>query len=296
MSLPSSVRADAAAIESHLDGLFDGMTGPAGRLSDAMRYATMNGGKRLRGCLVLAAARLAHGGALPEGAMAVAASVECLHAYSLIHDDLPAMDDADTRRGKPSCHIAFDEATAVLAGDALQTMAFDLLATPATHADGNVRAALVVALARAAGVDGMAGGQMLDLEAETREMSLDEVRQMQAMKTGALIQYAAAAGGIHAGADAALQTALDRYARDLGLAFQIADDLLDYDGDAALLGKPAGQDADRGKGSFVVLMGLEPARAAAGQLIADAEAALAPWKEAAAPLCSIARFAIERRS
>lgn len=296
MSLPASVREDAAAIESHLDRLFDGMNGPAGRLSDAMRYATMNGGKRLRGCLVLAASRLAHGGTLPEGALAVAASVECLHAYSLIHDDLPAMDDADTRRGKPSCHIAFDEATAVLAGDALQTMAFELLAAPATHGDGNVRAALVTALARAAGGDGMAGGQMLDLEAETREMSLDEVRQMQAMKTGALIQYAAAAGGIHAGADTALQTALERYARDLGLAFQIADDLLDYDGDAALLGKPAGQDADRGKASFVVLMGLEPARAAAGQLIADAEAALAPWKAAADPLSSIARFAIERRS
>ena len=206
------------------------------------------------------------------------------------------MDDSDTRRGEPSCHIAFDEATAILAGDALQTMAFELLADARTHADGNVRAALVAALARAAGLDGMAGGQMLDLEAESRIMTLDEVRQMQAMKTGALIQYAAAAGGIHGGADATLQSALERYARDLGLAFQIADDLLDYDGDAELLGKPAGQDADRGKGSFVVLMGLEPARAAAGELIAGAEAALEPWGEAAAPLRSIARFAIERQS
>ena len=296
MSLPQSVSDDATAIETHLDRLFDGMNGPATRLSDAMRYATMNGGKRLRGCLVLAAARLANGGILPNGAMNVAASVECLHAYSLIHDDLPAMDDSDTRRGKPSCHIAFDEATAILAGDALQTMAFDLLAMPATHDDGTARAALVLALAGAAGLDGMAGGQMLDLEAESREMSLDEVRQMQAMKTGALIQYAAAAGGIHAGADDVLQPALERYARDLGLAFQIADDLLDYDGDAALLGKPAGQDADRGKGSFVVLMGLAPARQAAEQLIAEAEAALEPWGAAADPLRSIARFAIERRS
>ena len=296
MSLPASVRDDAAAIETHLERLFDSMTGPATRLSNAMRYATMNGGKRLRGCLVLAAARLATGGGLPDGAMNVAASVECLHAYSLIHDDLPAMDDSDTRRGKPSCHIAFDEATAILAGDALQTMAFDLLAMPTTHEDGTARVALVLALAGAAGLDGMAGGQMLDLEAESRAMSLDEVRQMQAMKTGALIQYAAAAGGIHAGAQADLQAALELYARDLGLAFQIADDLLDYDGDAALLGKPAGQDADRGKASFVVLMGLEPARQAAAQLIADAEAALAPWGTAADPLCSIARFAIERRS
>ena len=296
MSLPQSVSNDATAIENHLDRLFDGMTGPATRLSDSMRYATMNGGKRLRGCLVLAAARLANGGILPDGAMNVAASVECLHAYSLIHDDLPAMDDSDTRRGKPSCHIAFDEATAILAGDALQTMAFDLLAMPATHDDGAARAALVLALAGAAGLDGMAGGQMLDLEAESREMSLDEVRQMQAMKTGALIQYAAAAGGIHAGADDVLQPALERYARDLGLAFQIADDLLDYDGDAALLGKPAGQDAGRGKGSFVVLMGLAPARQAAEQLIAEAEAALEPWGAAADSLRSIARFAIERRS
>lgn len=296
MSLPQSVRDDAAAIESHLDHLFVGMTGPAGRLSSAMRYATMNGGKRLRGCLTLAAARLANGGALPDGVMDVAASVECLHAYSLIHDDLPAMDDSGTRRGKPSCHIAFDEATAVLAGDALQTMAFDLLAAPATHADGTVRAALVLALARAAGVDGMAGGQMLDLEAESRDMSLDDVRRMQAMKTGALIRYAAAAGGMHAGANPKLQAALELYARDLGLAFQIADDLLDYDGDTTLLGKPAGQDAGRGKGSFVVLMGLDQARGAATRLISDAETALSPWGEAADTLSAIARFAIERRS
>ena len=296
MSLPHSVRDDAAAVEAYLGRLFDAMNGPAGRLAGSMQYATMNGGKRLRACLVLAAARLASGGATPEGLMAVAASVECLHAYSLVHDDLPAMDDSDTRRGEPSCHIAFDEATAILAGDALQTMAFELLADGRTHADGNVRASLVAALARAAGLDGMAGGQMLDLEAENRAMTLEEVRQMQAMKTGALIQYAAAAGGIHGGADEALQAALERYARDLGLAFQIADDLLDYDGDAELLGKPAGQDADRGKASFVVLMGLQPARAAAAELIAGAEAALEPWGDDAAPLRSIARFAIERQS
>ena len=295
MSLPQSVRDEAAAVERYLGALFDDMNRPADRLAGSMRYATMNGGKRLRACLVLAAARLA-AGSLPEGATAVAASVECLHAYSLIHDDLPAMDDSDTRRGESSCHIAFDEATAILAGDALQTLAFELLADVKTHMDGNVRTVLVAALARAAGLDGMAGGQMLDLEAENRAMTLDEVRQMQAMKTGALIQYAAAAGGIHGGADAALQSALERYARDLGLAFQIADDLLDYDGDAELLGKPAGQDADRGKGSFVVLMGLESARAAAAELIADAEATLERWGDAAAPLRSIARFAIERQS
>ena len=301
MTLPQTVRDDAVAVEAHLQTMFEDMTGPADRLAAAMRYATMNGGKRLRACLVMAAGRLAGGGAAQDGLIEVAASVECLHAYSLIHDDLPAMDDSDTRRGNPACHIAFDEATAILAGDALQTLAFELLAAPKTHADGGVRAALVAALANAAGLDGMAGGQMLDLEAETRPMVLDEVRQMQAMKTGALIQFAAVAGGIHGKAEPAMQTALERYSRDLGLAFQIADDLLDYDSDSATLGKPAGQDADRGKASFVVLMGLEPARQAAIDLISGAEAALDPW--AAGPLaaqvetlCAIARFAIERRS
>ena len=301
MTLPQSVRDDAAAVEAHLQTLFTEMSGPADRLAAAMRYATMNGGKRLRACLVMAAGRLAGGGEAAAGLVEVAAAVECLHAYSLIHDDLPAMDNSDTRRGNPACHIAFDEATAILAGDALQTLAFGLLAAPRAHADGGVRAALVAALAGAAGIDGMAGGQMLDLEAETRPMVLDEVRQMQAMKTGALIQFAAVAGGIHGQADKAMQAALERYSRDLGLAFQIADDLLDYDSDSATLGKPAGQDADRGKASFVVLMGLEPARKAASDLITGAEAALDPWAVGAvadqtAALVSIARFAIERRS
>lgn len=296
MSLPASVRADSVAVEGRLGLLFDALPGPADRLVDSMRYATMNGGKRLRACLVLAAARLAGGGRLPDGAMEVAAAVECLHAYSLVHDDLPAMDDSDTRRGEPSCHIAFDEATAVLAGDALQTLAFAILAAPATTADAAVRARLVSELAAAAGVAGMAGGQMLDLEAESGTPSLDEVRQMQAMKTGALIQFAAVAGGIHGGASAELEAALTDYSRDLGLAFQIADDLLDYDGDAESLGKPAGQDAERGKGSFVVLMGLEAARQTAAELIGAAEAALSPWGEAADDLRAIARFAIQRRS
>jgi len=301
MTLPQSVRDDAAAVEAHLQTLFEDMTGPAHRLVAAMRYATMNGGKRLRACLVMAAGRLAGGGKAQDGLIEVAASVECLHAYSLIHDDLPAMDDSDMRRGNPACHIAFDEATAMLAGDALQTMAFGLLAAPRTHVDGGVRSALVAALAGAAGLDGMAGGQMLDLEAETRTMVLDEVHQMQTMKTGALIQFAAIAGGIHGRADPQMQAALARYSRDLGLAFQIADDLLDYDSDSATLGKPAGQDADRGKASFVVLMGLEPARQAAIDLITGAEAALDPWAvgplaEQADTLCAIARFAIERRS
>ena len=297
MSLPVSVRTDAETVAAELTRIFDEIPSPASRLTDAMRYATMNGGKRMRAALVMAAARLAAGGGdVPAGAVRVAASVECLHAYSLIHDDLPAMDDADTRRGKPACHMAFDEATAILAGDALQTLAFELLAANATHPDPQVRAQLVLALATASGIDGMAGGQMLDLQAETSPMDLDQVRQMQGMKTGALIQFSAIAGGLHGGADPALAQALERYSRDLGLAFQVADDCLDYESDAESLGKPAGQDADRGKASFVVLMGLDQAKQAASALIAEAEAALAPWGDAATPLCRIARFAIERRT
>jgi farnesyl diphosphate synthase len=296
MTLPASVGTDSVAVEGHLISLFESLSRPADRLVESMRYATMNGGKRLRACLVLAASRLAAGGRLPDGALHVAAAVECLHAYSLVHDDLPAMDDSDTRRGNPACHIAFDEATAILAGDALQTLAFGILADPLTSGDAAVRGRLVAALATAAGAEGMAGGQMLDLEAESGTPTLDQVRQMQAMKTGALIQFSAVAGGIHGGASAQLEAALNDYARDLGLAFQIADDLLDYDGDAATLGKPAGQDAARGKGSFVVLMGLDAARQTASELIAAAEAALAPWGEAAEDLRAIARFAIERRS
>ena len=218
-----------------------------------------------------------------------------LHAYSLVHDDLPAMDDAATRRSKPSCHLAFDEATAILAGDALQTMAFDVLADGRTHSDPAVQIRLVAALAGASGLAGMAGGQMLDLQAETRQLDLTEVTEMQSMKTGALIRCATICGGIVGGADAQLLDALGTFSRDLGLAFQIADDLLDYDGDAATLGKPAGQDAERGKGSFVSLMGAEQARATAHRLIDDALAVLAPWPKSGY-LGYLATFAIARNS
>ena len=311
MSLPKIVAQDAAATAGFLSDMFDNMNGPADRLVAAMRYATMNGGKRMRAALVLGAGRLAAqdraigGDAADDGDMAarlrVAAAIEGLHAYSLIHDDLPAMDDADIRRGVAACHVAFNEATAILAGDALQTLAFGLLADSATHPDPAIRADLLSGLADASGVDGMAGGQMLDLQAEGRaeagdRLSLNEVCQMQGMKTGALIRFATCAGGIHAMGSYSLMAALDSYARDLGLAFQIVDDCLDHEGTAEALGKPAGQDAARGKGSFVTLMGLEAARAAATGLIDDATAALAPWGAAALPLQQIARFAIERRT
>ena len=297
------LRDDAAACESVLEGLLTTVAGPATRLSAAMRYAVLNGGKRMRAALVMGAARLTQGGAqggaedaaLDRPMLRVAAAVECLHAYSLVHDDLPAMDDAATRRGQPSTHLAFDEATAILAGDALQTMAFEILADPLTHPDPAVRAALVMELAQAAGAAGMAGGQMLDIEAEATSFDLEQTKTMQMMKTGALMSCAGVLGGLVGGADSQLLTAPRAYARQLGLAFQIADDLLDYRGDAAVLGKPAGQDALRGKAGFVTLMGYEQAAAAAQAMIDTANAALMPWQNTAGYLQNLATFAITRK-
>ena len=298
-SFEQQLRDDAAACESVLEGLLTTVAGPAKRLSAAMRYALLNGGKRMRAALVMGAARLTQGGAvdtvLDRRMLRVAAAVECLHAYSLVHDDLPAMDDAATRRGQPSTHLAFDEATAILAGDALQTMAFEILADPLTHPDPAVRVALVMELAKAAGGAGMAGGQMLDIEAEATSFDLDQTKTMQMMKTGALMSCAVVSGGLVGGADPQLLTALRAYARQLGLAFQIADDLLDYRGDATVLGKPAGQDAVRGKAGFVTLMGYEQAAAAAQQMIDAANAALMPWQNTAGYLQNLATFAITRK-
>ena len=295
MEFSDQLASDAGAAAEAIEDILRVDQSPAQRLRDAMIYATMSGGKRLRAALVLGAARLSDDAWDQSGALRVAAALEMLHAYSLVHDDLPAMDDAATRRSKPSCHLAFDEATAILAGDALQTMAFDVLADGRTHSDPAVQIRLVAALAGASGLAGMAGGQMLDLQAETRQLDLTEVTEMQSMKTGALIRCAAICGGIVGGADARLLDALGTFSRDLGLAFQIADDLLDYDGDAATLGKPAGQDAERGKGSFVSLMGAEQARATAHRLIDDALAVLAPWPQAGY-LGYLATFAIARNS
>ena len=290
---------DAAACESILEDLLKTVAGPAKRLSAAMRYAVLSGGKRMRAALVMGAARLAQGGtcdmALDQRMIRVAAAVECLHAYSLVHDDLPAMDDAITRRGQPSTHLAFDEATAILAGDALQTMAFEILANPLTHPDPAVRVALITELAQAAGGAGMAGGQMLDIEAEATSFDLEQTKTMQMMKTGALMSCSVVSGGLVGGADSQLLTALRAYARQLGLAFQIADDLLDYRGDATVLGKPAGQDALRGKAGFVTLIGYEQAAAAAQAMIDTANAALMPWQNTAGYLQNLATFAITRK-
>ena len=291
---------DASACESYIKTLLDQTDGPAKLLRDAMAYGVLNGGKRMRAALVFGAARMAMGAqtdmAPSEAMLRTAAAIECLHAYSLVHDDLPAMDDAATRRGQPSCHIEFDEATAILAGDALQTMAFEILADPRTYSDAAIRIQLVATLAKAAGMQGMAGGQMLDLQAEQKDFDLRQTQQMQMMKTGALMSCAVICGGIVGGASPKLLAAQTSFAQHLGLAFQIADDLLDYAGDASVMGKPAGQDANRGKAGFVALMGLEEARQAAHRMIADANAELAPWQNLAEYMQSLATFAITRNS
>jgi farnesyl diphosphate synthase len=292
--------ADASACESHIKNLLDQADGPAKQLRDAMAYGVLNGGKRMRAALVFGAARMAMGArpdtAPSEAMLRTAAAIECLHAYSLVHDDLPAMDNAATRRGRPSCHLKFDEATAILAGDALQTMAFQILAEPGTHIDATIRMRLVTTLAKAAGMQGMAGGQMLDLQAEQRNFDLGQTQQMQMMKTGALMSCAVICGGIVGGASTTLLAAQMAFAQHLGLAFQIADDLLDYSGDARAMGKPAGQDASRGKAGFVALMGSEHARQAAYQMIEDAKAELAPWQNLAEYMQNLAMFAITRNS
>ncbi|WP_126975359.1 polyprenyl synthetase family protein [Frigidibacter oleivorans] len=257
----------------------------------AMRYAVA-GGKRLRGFLVLEGAAL-HG--IGSGrAMPAAAAVEALHAYSLVHDDLPCMDDDDLRRGQPTVHVKWDEAVAVLAGDALQTLAFELCCDPALG-PAERRVALVAALARASGAEGMVLGQALDIAAESAPapLTLPQIERLQAGKTGALIGFAAQAGPILAGADPA---PLADYARALGLAFQIADDILDVEGDPAAAGKRLNKDAGAGKATFVSLLGLDGAKARAAALVAEAEAALDPYGAAAGTLRDAARFAIARRN
>jgi farnesyl diphosphate synthase len=294
----------AEATETALDALLapaplaSEITRPA-RLLAAMRYATLGGGKRLRPFLVIESARLF--GATGDGPLRTACALEMIHCYSLVHDDLPAMDDDDLRRGRPTCHKAFDEATAILAGDGLLTYAFDVVADPATHADPSLRASLVLALARAAGLGGMVGGQALDLEAETAATPLSqaETLRMQAMKTGALLCFAVDAGAILGGADAAGKAAIARYGAALGAAFQIADDILDAEGDTAALGKRAGKDAERGKATLVSLLGIDAARARRDALVEEATAALRDTgrgPEATAILVEAARFVAARRS
>lgn len=306
---PFLTRLDAVAADTEalLDKLLAAtpvpgeLTRPA-RLIEAMRYSSLGGGKRFRPFLVVESAALF---AVPrQQALMAGAALECVHCYSLVHDDLPAMDNDALRRGQPTAHKKFDEATAILAGDGLLTFAFDILSRPETHPNAGIRIELVSALARASGVGGMAGGQMLDLAAEGRfdgnrplRLGEQEVRTLQAMKTGALLRFGCQAGGILAAATGPQREAIDRYGTAVGQAFQIADDLLDLEGDAALVGKSTGKDAAAGKATMVgALGGAEPAKARLRQLVAEAEDALAPFGAAAAILIEGARFVADRRA
>lgn len=292
----SALAAAQNRVEAALDAGLPVPAGPEAPIAQAMRYATMGGGKRLRAFIVIEAAKLF--GVDPAGADRVAAAIECLHAYSLIHDDLPCMDDDDLRRGQPTVHIKWDEATAVLAGDALQTCAFTLLADPATHDSADVRIKLVASLAHASGQLGMVGGQAADIAAETATApaTLQDIEHIQSLKTGALIRWSAEAGAILGQADAIQTRALTDYATALGLAFQIKDDLLDVEGDADAAGKRLRKDEAAGKATFVSLLGIEEARDRATALADDACTALTPFGPAADTLRDAANFIVTRKT
>jgi len=284
----------ARIVEEALEILLPKSQNSETRLFEGMRYATLGGGKRLRSFLVLNSAGIFDVG--ETCAARVAAAVECVHSYSLAHDDLPCMDDDDLRRGKPSTHRQFGEATAVLVGDALLSVAFEILSDAATHEDPNVRCELVRALALASGPHGMVGGQMLDLESENKTLPVGAVTRLQQLKTGALIAYACEAGAILGKASAPHRQALHAYAHDFGLAFQITDDLLDIEGNPETLGKSAGKDQAAGKSTMVSLLGVERARVQAKILADQAVKHLDLFDEKADLLRAAALFAIDRRA
>ena len=291
-SLKPALDAIGTAMDQRFDRLLPIPNDGRERLFEGMRHAVIGGGKRMRPLLVVASCDLFH--VDRERALRVALAIECVHCYSLIHDDLPCMDDDDLRRGKPTVHKAFDEATAVLAGDSLHALAFEVLADPATHEDPFARAELVLELARASGPSGMAGGQMMDLAAAETEFDLNATTRLQALKTGALIGFCLEAGAIMGRIPDAQRTPLRGYARDLGLAFQIADDLLDVEGESSKTGKAVQKDAAAGKATFVSLLGVERARTQAAMLIDQAIDHLHGFGSEADLLRAIARFAIER--
>jgi farnesyl diphosphate synthase len=284
----------AALIDQRLDRLLVVPDDPRKRLLEAMRHASIGGGKRMRPMLAIAACDLFQ--VDRECAIRVAMAVELVHCYSLVHDDLPCMDDDDLRRGRPTVHKAFDEATAVLAGDALLTLAFELLAHPSTHEDPYVRCELITELAKAAGSNGMVGGQAMDMAAESQAFDLPTTTRLQQMKTGALIGFAVESGGIMGKAGHDARTQLKGYARDMGLAFQIADDLMDIGSSEARTGKRVGKDMAAGKSTLVSLMGTERARAQGLILVEQAIAHLNSFDSKADLLRMIARFAVERES
>ncbi|HUP66942.1 MAG TPA: farnesyl diphosphate synthase [Sphingomicrobium sp.] len=294
--LAADLEAEATRASAEVDRFFAYLLATPGdnrdRLYEAMRHAAIGGGKRLRPLLALAASRLF---AIDEAsALRVGCAIEAIHVYSLIHDDLPCMDDADLRRGRPTVHKAFGEAEAVLAGDSLHALAFEILADPATHPDPWVRSDLLAELARAVGPAGMAGGQMMDLESEGEPLDLSAITRLQQLKTGALIEYSVESVCIMAKLPEEARTPYRGYARNIGLAFQIADDLIDHSGDEAAAGKRTGKDASAGKATFVSLLGEERARQQAGLLVEQAIEHLAGHGSEADLLRAIARFAVER--
>jgi farnesyl diphosphate synthase len=295
-ALERALNKAVADVERALDHLLPKPEGLEARVIEAMRYAIFAGGKRLRPFLVLQTARLF--GVGEESALRVAAALEAIHTYSLVHDDLPCMDDDDLRRGQPTVHRKFDEATAVLAGDALLTFAFEVIAHEDTHADPRVRCDLVAAIARASGAHGMVGGQMIDLDAEERAVGLDlnGITRLQQLKTGALIAFGCEAGGILGKAADPARLSLKAYAHDVGLAFQIADDLIDVEGDAATAGKAVGKDAAAGKATFVSILGIERARQQARMLADQAKAHLGHFDDRADLLRLLADYVVERKS
>jgi farnesyl diphosphate synthase len=292
LSLKAALTQVGADIDRRFDRLLTIPDDPRADLYRAMRHATIGGGKRLRPLLVFATAGLY--GVDRDCIGRVAMAIECIHVYSLIHDDLPAMDDDDMRRGKPTTHKVFGEATAILAGDCLHALAFEILADPATHPDPFVRAELALDLARASGPNGMAGGQAMDLEAEKTSFDLNTVTRLQAMKTGALIAAAVEAGSILGRIPPESRTGLRGYARDLGLAFQIADDILDVEGDEEAAGKKLRKDEGAGKETFLSLLGLDRARAQARMLVDQAIEHLHAHGSEADLLRQVARFVLER--
>ncbi|WP_206378367.1 polyprenyl synthetase family protein [Sneathiella limimaris] len=289
----TALRQTANLIDKELDSLLPNSNGPEKPLHDAMRYAVLSGGKKLRAFLVIQSADLFN--VSRDYSVRAAAALELMHTYSLIHDDLPCMDDDDLRRGKPTVHKQFDETIAVLAGDALQALAFEILADPKTHPSGSVRAALTLRLAQAAGGQGMVGGQTMDIYTDPDEISMPVITRLQQLKTGALIAFACEAGAILGHAAPNQVSALKAYAHDLGLAFQITDDILDVEGEMDELGKATRKDVDAGKATFVSLLGLEKAKVHANMLATQAAGHLTMFRDNAELLRDAARFTVERR-
>lgn len=291
-ALAAALETSRRAVEAELDALLPVPSGPESMVHDAMRYAALGGGKRLRAFMVLTSCAMFEGNR--ESALRIAAAVECVHNYSLIHDDLPCMDDDALRHGQPTVHLKFNEATAVLAGDALLTYSFEILSNPLTHRDSFIRGNLVLELAKAIGPHGMVAGQAIDLDAQNHQLDIGGITRLQQLKTGALIAYSCESGAILGGGSVADTHAMHAYAHDLGLAYQIVDDLLDHEGDAEALGKNVGKDQGQGKATLISLMGAERARTQAEMLAEQAANHLSTFGHEAELLRELAQFAITR--